>query len=205
MLGRDKVRKSIVIFGIILSFILGTLVSASSATAQMGTPFLQEEIDFLNDLIMELQAQFAPNVILLHHDQTELEELPATTGDPVFKIFAKWEIVKDVNFDYDEISTILFASSVYADIKGNVNFGWYKSEDDMIWRGLDTLSASNSDFKVQREFDDGFTISPQINFIALAAINTIDEGDDAMIKDFSGTMTIHLPPGQSLDKICCSP
>jgi len=40
-----------------MSFILGSLVSGPFASAQMGTPFLQEEIDAIIEIIQDLQDQ----------------------------------------------------------------------------------------------------------------------------------------------------
>jgi len=120
------VRKTIVIVGIIMAFILGTLVSAPTVAAVQGEPFvfMQEEIDFINELIMELQAQFAPNVLLLHYEQSDLVQVPLTTQLPEQLIeLAVWEIEKDTAFVYDiKSSTPLFDSSVFANIKGNVHF-----------------------------------------------------------------------------------
>jgi len=203
------VRKTIVIFGIIMAFILGTLVSAPSVTAAQGEPFvfMQEEIDFINELIMELQAQFAPNVLLLHYEQSDPVSVPSTIILPDLIELAVWKIVKDDTFVYDDASTPLFDSSVFANIIGNVDIGWYKSSDTtfsptgMSWNTIHEISASNFGYEVQSNFIPQSSLSSQTNFIAFGTANPFDEGDGNVVKDFSGTMTIHLLPGQSLVRI----
>jgi len=209
------VRKTIVIVGIIMAFILGTLVSAPTVAAVQGEPFvfMQEEIDFINELIMELQAQFAPNVLLLHYEQSDLVQVPSTTQLPEQLIeLAVWEIEKDTAFVYDiKSSTPLFDSSVFANIKGNVDIGWYKSSDTtfsttgMSWNTIHDASASNFGFEVESDFIPQSSLSSQTNFIAFGAAYSGTEGDPGEVKDFTGTVTIHLLPGQSLNKICCPP
>jgi len=212
------VRKSIVIFGIIMAFILGSLVSAPSVYAPQGEPFmfLEGEIIAIKELIKNLEEKLNnvevtwDNVVdkpyvVLHHEQSDSVPVPSTIYSPALIELAVWKIVKDSALVYDDTSTVLFDSSVYANINGNVEIGWYKSNDRITWDTIDDISVETSEFRVKSENDPGFTISSQTNFIAFGTANLFDEGPDSMVKDFSGTMTIHLPPGQSLDKICCSP
>ncbi len=243
-----------------MAFILGSLVSEPFATAQMGTPFLQEEIDAIEEIIEKMQEQLknirvawvnvthtppgfakdtftggifqgntssivelcnagdvvtwnathwvcddigvvAPNVILLHYDQTGQELVPATAGT-VFKLIAEWKIEKDPALDYIGITTILYDSSVYANIFGDVDIGWYKSVDEISWKKISRISASTGAFEVKNEFEFINDFPSKINYIAFGTTNpSAVGGPDGKVKDFSGTMTIHLPPGQSLMRL----
>jgi len=252
MLGRDKVRKSIVIVGIIMAFILGTLVSAPSVAAVQGEPFvfMQEEIDFIKALVLSLQDQldnieadwvkilhkpagFAddidndllseisascttnqiakwdgaqwvcadistglpPNILLLHYAQSTEVELKLSE----FIIFAEWEIVKTGGAS--EYDRVLYDSSVYANIEGNVEIGWYRSDDGTTWDFFEGFSVSNTTFETKQEFKIDNTLASKYNFIAFAAKNTVDEAVLGKVKDFSGTVTIHLPGNESLVKL----
>jgi len=197
MLGRDKVRKSIVIVGIIMAFILGTLVSAPSVTAVAGGEpfmFLQEEIDALNEIIMDLLNE---NRVLHYAQSTQVTLIPGE-----FVILAEWEIVKTENAGkYDRTLVDL---TVYANIDKNVNVGWYKSKDGgprrADWDFHDVITASHTNFEVERRFDDSNSLLSKYNHIAFAIENPPGE-INGEVKDFSGTVTIHLPGSESLVKL----
>jgi len=143
----------------------------------------------------------ASNVILLHYDQTGQELVPASAG-AVFKLIAEWKIEKDPALDYNGITTILYDSSVYANIFGDVDIGWYRSVDGMSWKKIIRISASTGAFEVKNIFDFQNNFLPEINYIAFGTTNPSAVGGPVgKVKDFSGTMTIHLPPGQSLVQI----
>jgi len=179
-----------------MSFILGSLVSASSATAASGQPFmfLQEEIDAINDLIMKLQN--GNNV--LHYEQTTPVTVTPATGDDILIKYAEWKIEKDDNF-FHNATRFLYDSSIYANIDGDIVIGWFKSKDGMTWRAFEPLSASTSSPVVEEEFGTILSISSEFNHIAFGTLSFSDS--DGVVKDFSGTITIHLAPGQSLNQI----
>jgi len=142
----------------------------------------------------------ASNVVVLHYERSSPVTVPSTTLLPDLIELAVWKIVKNPAFVYDEASTILYDSSVFADINGDIDIGWYKSKDGTIWKTIDDISASTGTFKVRSEFGFQTSISSQIDFIAFGTANSF--GSSAgVVKDFSGTITIHLPPGQSLMRI----
>ena len=207
-------RKSIVIFGIILSFILGSLVSAPSVAAPQGEPFvfLEGEIEAIKLLIEELNAKLENVVVkwdnvadkpyeVLHFAQSSTEFLsPHATEAPLdFTLLAKWKIEKDdPNFAHD---LLLYDLSIYANIKGNVEIGWYRSVDGTTWVSIRSISFSPVSFTVFQSSDTDSSISSEINYIAFAAANPLDEGSNGEVKDFSGTVTIHLPASESLTRI----
>ena len=201
-------RKSIVIFGIILSFILGSLVSAPSVAAPQGEPFvfLEGEIGAIKLLIEELNAKLENVVVkwdnvadkpyeVLHYEQSTEVELKLSE----FIIFAEWEIVKTGGAS--EYDRVLYDSSVYANIEGNVEIGWYRSDDGTTWDFFEGFSVSNTTFETKQEFKIDNTLASKYNFIAFAAKNTVDEAVLGKVKDFSGTVTIHLPGNESLVKL----
>jgi len=282
------VRKSIVISGIIMAFILGSLVSAPSVTAPTGgAALLAEQVTEIEGIIRGMQdelnnlhvpwgnvtakpvgfatdtnpggifqnssstiaepcnagdtvtwdgaqwvcsiplsglncdsnqivkwdvtqwvcadigASIAPNVILLHYAQSSTEFLsPHATGAPLdFTLLAKWKIEKaDPNFAYE---LLLYDLSIYANMKGNVEIGWYRSVDGTTWKSIRDISPFERpvSFTVFRDSDIESSIPSEINYIAFAAANPFDEGSNGEVKDFSGTVTIHLPASESLTRI----
>ena len=196
-------RKSIVIFGIVFSFIIGTLVSAPSVAAPQGEPFmfLQEEVDAINEILMDLLNE---NRVLHYAQSTQVTLIP---GD--FVILAEWEIVKgaDVTSPVGLYDRTLVDLTVCSNIQNEINIGWYKSEDGgplrADWDFHDGIIASNPNFEVDRRFDPSNSLLAKYDFIAFAIFNPADlaEGSDGQVKDFSGTVTIHLPGSESLVKL----
>jgi len=143
----------------------------------------------------DIGASLAPNVILLHYAQSTEVELDLSE----FKIFAEWEIVKTGGAS--EYDRVLYDSSVYANTEGNVEIGWYRSEDRTTWDFFEGFSLSNTTFEPKEVFKIDNTLPSKYNFIAFAAKNTVDEAVLGKVKDFSGTVTIHLPGNESLVKL----
>jgi len=258
------VRKSIVIFGIIMAFILGSLVSASSVSAASGTPFvfMQAEIDAINLLIKDMQdelknihvpwvnvtgiptgfadnidndtlsqisfcatnqivkwngthwicadigASIAPNIVVLHYEQNSLVTVPKTTVRPDLLKLAVWKIEKNSTFAHD-VTRVIFDSSVYANVKQPspsspfcaIQIGWYKSEDGMDWRkSISIITATNDIFDQKPLFVTQNFLESESNFIAFGTRNSGTCDSDGVVKEFSGTLTIHLSPGQSLNQ-----
>jgi len=143
----------------------------------------------------DIGASIAPNVILLHYAQSTPVELSLND----FKILAKWQIVKTGGAgDYVRI---LYDSSVYATMEGNVEIGWYRSVDETTWEFFEGVEGSPVSFEAKERFTPFDTLIPKYNFIAFAAKYPFDEGDPSMVKDFSGAITIHLPGSESLSRI----
>ena len=184
-----------------MAFILGTLVSAPSVYAPQGEPFmfLQEEVDAINEILMDLLNENR----VLHYAQSSTEFLSphATGAPPDFTLLAKWKIEKaDPTFAHE---LVLYDSSVYANMKGNVDIGWYRSVDGTTWVSISTIDPDKRpvSFTIFQLFDtDNFLLS-KYNYIAFAAANPLDEGSNGEVKDFSGTVTIHLPASESLTRI----
>jgi len=192
-----------------MSFILGSLVSAPSVAAPQGEPFmfLQEEIDALNDLIMKLQDENR----ILHFEQTDLATGLSVINNPELEELAVWKIEKDSNFEHD-VSTVLYDTTVYGKVKKpssscDMVIGWFKSKDvtfsttGMHWRSILTIEPFTTTFDVKARSTPQAELRSENNFIAFGTRNfgTCSSSGDA--EDFSGTMTIHLPPGQSLVKL----
>jgi len=176
-----------------MAFILVSLVSASSAAAAQGEPFmfLQAEIDAINEIIMDLLNENR----VLHYSQST----PLTLSSPEFKILAKWEIVKTEGAgDYDRV---LYDSSVYATMERNVNIGWYRSVDGTTWEFFEGFISATPSVVVEQRFTPQTSLIAEFNFIAFAAENIATEGDPGVVKDFSGTITIHLPASESLSRL----
>jgi len=207
-----------------MAFILGSLVSAPSVTAVAGG--LPEEIDAIWEIIVELQDQLndlhvtwekvtdKPYVVL-HYEQRDLVEVPSTIQEPILIELAVWEIVKDPDptFAHD-VSIFLFETSVYGSVKKTspgfsaAQTGWYKSRDatfsttGMHWEEIETISARTDSFVEKKTTDPNDTLRTRYNFIAFGTTNP-DWGPASStgeVKDFSGTMTIHLSPGKSILK-----
>jgi len=139
------------------------------------------------------------NIVVLHYEQRGLVTVPSTTVLPDLNELTVWKILKDADFAHDA-STVLYDSSVYANINGDIDIGWYKSKDGTIWKVIDDISAFTSTLVVEEEFGFQLSFSSEINYIAFGTANS--GGTSAgQVKDFSGTITIHLPPGQSLMKL----
>jgi len=153
---------------------------------------------------VDIGASIAPNVLLLHYTQssTEFLSIHAPGAPPDFTLLAKWKIEKtDPAFAH---VLVLNDSSVYANMKGNVDIGWYRSVDGTTWESISTIDPADErpvSFTIFQLFDIQSSISSEINYIAFAAANPFDEGDDGEVKDFSGTITIHLPASESLTRI----
>ena len=113
----------------------------------------------------------ASNVVVLHYEQRTMVTVPSTTLLPDLNELAVWKIDKDSTFAHDS-STILYDSSVYANINGDIDIGWYKSKDGTIWKVIDDISAFTSTFVVKQEFGFQLSFSSQINYIAFGTANS---------------------------------
>jgi len=180
-----------------MAFILGTLVSAPSVYAPQGEPFmfLQEEVDAINEILMNLLNE---NMVL-HYAQST----PVTLIPEEFVILAQWEIVNATS-DAGEYDRTLVDLTVYANIANNTNIGWYKSVDGgplrADWDFHDGIIAVHTDFEIEQRFDPDSQLLAKYDFIAFAIENPIGE-TISVVKDFSGTVTIHLPGSESLTRL----
>ena len=205
-----------------MAFILGSLVSAPSVTAVAGG--LPEEIDAIWEIIVELQDQLNDLHVtwekvtdkpyeVLHYEQTGMvvTVLP-DIKHPKLKELAVWEIVKDPAFAHNTL--ILYDSSIYAEFKQPspsspfcaIEIGWYRSQDVMFssvmtWSSIDTISTTSDNFILDRESGPETSLKSKYNFIAFGIRNSGTCSLDGVVQDFSGTITIHLPPDQSLTRI----
>ncbi|MCH7940623.1 MAG: hypothetical protein IH842_01450 [Thaumarchaeota archaeon] len=148
----------------------------------------------------DIGASIAPNVLLLHYAQST----PVTLIPEEFVILAEWKIEKADSDPAFAHELIVYDLSVYANIDKNVNIGWYKSEVGgplrADWKFHDGIIAVHSDFAVRQRSDNQNSIISKYNYIAFAIENPPGE-TDGVVKDFSGTVTIHLPGSESLVKL----
>jgi len=166
----------------------------------------------------------ASNVVVLYYEQRALETVPPTTRAPIIMELAVWEIVKarlpdgtiDLTYAHD-VSMLLFETTVYGSVKQTssgsrcfcVQTGWFKSQDatfsptGMHWEEIEVISARTGIFVEKSSFDQFTDLRSRFNFIAFGTTNPNDGINTSAgeVKDFSGTMTIHLTPGKSLVRI----
>jgi len=212
-----------------MAFILGSLVSAPSVTAVAGG--LPEEIDAIWEIILGLQDQLNDLHVtwekvtdkpyeVLHYEQRGLVPVPQSIREPILIELAVWEIKRNSDFKHD-VCMVVFDTSVYGRVRQtspstfpSAQTGWYKSEDatfsttGMHWKEIESISA-RTDFRTDGTIFDvklsvsssSFTICSQYNFLAFGTTNDFSATTGGEVEDFSGTMTIHLPPGQSLVKL----
>jgi len=192
--------------------------------------FLEGEIEAIKDLIRTLEEKLEnvqvpwDNVInkpyeVLYYEQRGPVTVPQSIREPILIELAVWKIVRNSDFKHD-VCMVVFDTSVYGQVRQtssgtfpSAQTGWYKSEDatfsttGMHWKEIESISA-RTDFRTDGTIIDVkasttpfFTICSQYNFLAFGTTNDFSATTGGEVKDFSGTMTIHLPPGQSLVKI----
>jgi len=169
----------------------------------------------------------APNVVVLHYEQKAVETVPQEIFFPELKQLAVWEIVRDPTFSESalKINAFYFDTSVYGQVRQissstsvSAITGWFGSTDvtfsttGMNWRSIETIQASSrsmccapfdstmffSDRELEARAND---FRNDVNFIAFGTRNDFSGTTAGEVKEFSGTMTIHFPPGQSLTRI----
>jgi len=154
----------------------------------------------------------APNLVVLHYEQKDLIVVPASLFRPTINQLAVWEIVKDPTVAIDYV-TILYDMSTYGQVRStsgsfNVETGFFRSKDitfsptGMNWDTIDTInSGSSTGFVGKLEIDEAITINSNINFIAFGTSNPFSGSGAGEVKEMTGTMTIHLPFGQTIKRV----
>jgi len=141
---------------------------------------------------------------VLHYEQNSSVTVPKTTVRPDLLKLAVWKIEKNSTFAHD-VTRVIFDSSVYANVQQPsscaIQIGWYKSEDGTDWRkSINIITATNDMFDLKSSFDFEIFLESESNFIAFGTRNSGTCASDGVVKEFSGTLTIHLSPGQSLNQ-----
>ncbi len=196
------------------------IINMESGQFPNGTkPFVIE--DDLGNEVFSVDASGnmrTTNEFTLEYKQGELEVLPVGSFEsPLLKELAVWEFVTDPSFtvDHKDYSQLVFFNSVSNAVAKPLNTtcncvrtGWFSSADTtfsetgMTWVFEQATVSPSTVGVFSYDFDQVTlgSITSNPNFYAYGIRNNVAD-KTGEVKEMSGSVTIHLPIGVSVERV----